>query len=228
MSFLNTYQQQVIEYGGGGGGTGGGAGVQGPRGFQGWQGIVGAGVQGSQGIVGAGVQGSQGFQGIIGLQGVQGFQGGAASASALMVYNGAPFTVWTGSSATFYTIPISGGAGDYFETNINAYFEAGNTVELNVGGRILFMEGGSFGRHFQLKYTTRIISSTEANTTFVGNYADNDGDFAVVKIGTVAVYGFNIGLTAGVGSFGVSGDWFSPISAPTQFYGASTIKFSAP
>lgn len=69
MSVLNTYEQQVVEYGGGGGT--GAAGVQGPQGFQGWQGIVGAGTQGAQGwqgIVGNGTQGPIGPQGVPGNQ----------------------------------------------------------------------------------------------------------------------------------------------------------------
>jgi hypothetical protein len=81
---LNTYQNQVILYGGA---TGGGCiiGPQGVQGVQGVQGFIGnlgnQGVQGSVGPLGnQGLQGGQGYQGEFGIQGtngVQGFQGDA-------------------------------------------------------------------------------------------------------------------------------------------------------
>ena len=112
---LNTYQNQVILYGGA---TGGGC-IIGPQGFQGVQGVQGfignlgnQGVQGSVGVIGnQGFQGNQGYQGEFGIQGTIGFQGNQGDVGAGIattnytpsLVSGANLTAVGGSSLGAYT-----------------------------------------------------------------------------------------------------------------------------
>ena len=166
MSVNNTYQEQVIEYGGGGGGTGGG--VQGPQGFQGWQGIVGS--------AGVGVQGAQGWQGIVGPTGAGGGGGGVGS-----VLYSAQFQEYRtfGGEELAYTTTIAGGTADRFRTYLTGRYQSGQTGTVSIGvtgandGLVVFdFPSGTFQiviENFQLK---NVFSGSQSKMLILATWND--------------------------------------------------------
>jgi hypothetical protein len=156
MSFanFNTYQNQVLLYGGA---TGGGC-LVGPQGFQGVQGVQGfignLGNQGVQGDIGPlGNQGWQGFQGIqgqFGIQGPLGLQGNQGDAglqgSTNLYYSGALTNIISGGTGIVYSTTLNGAVGDCFILHLGVRknspgFPASTlSVSLKVSGSTIYDE----------------------------------------------------------------------------------------
>lgn len=163
---FNTYQNQVLLYGGATGGSiVGPQGIQGVQGVQGFDGNVGSqGVQGDVGNVGVqGFQGEQGIQGDYGFQGWQGLQGVQGNPSSIVINSFFP-SVFAG--ANIQVVGFNGNAqGSYMTIGstkfawASANFRWANSQ--NIGGSIGNVSYISFPTGFFTTVNQYLVSVSE-------------------------------------------------------------------
>lgn len=176
LANLNTYQNQVVLYGGSQGGCI--IGPQGIQGVQGTQGFIGnLGNQGFQGNVGLlgnqGLQGNQGYQGEFGIQGnngLQGFQGDAGlQGSSQVGVQGTQGRQGFQGSASAGSFNFTRGSSVVSSSGVPAIFTI--THGLGTTPTTVLLTNGDTAADFNDAFGVRSINST----TFTCQASTGDG-----------------------------------------------------
>lgn len=224
---FNTYQNQVLLFGGATGGSL--VGLQGVQGVQGTQGFIGnlgnQGFQGSIGLIGnQGLQGGQGFQGEFGIQGnngQQGYQGDAGLQGSQGEVGVQGFQGLVGSSiaTTTYTPSLVSGA------NLTAVAGSSQGFYLTLGSK-KFAYGSGTWRWANSSQTGGAIGNTPS-ISFPGGFFTNVQQFvvSVSEVGGEAVQLVNGDLS---GSTSVGNFWaWRPVVSGSGVSYFFTLSFMA-